>query len=202
MQRLWLFLYSTRNIAGSLLGLIGLVLYFLGLIKSYWLFIVAGLYALGYLGVPRQRSRLEFRVQEEANLEEALDELLGRLRRKRAAPDVIVRIETLRESILAMLPHFDRLESAAYQAHVIRQTVLSYLPEMLERYLDLPPAYARLHVLEGGKTARDLVLEQLDLLDAEMKKILVDMLRDDAAALMAHGRFLREKFGDTRADWL
>ena len=39
---LWLFLYSTRNIAGSLLALVGIGLFLGGIIDHYWLAIVAG----------------------------------------------------------------------------------------------------------------------------------------------------------------
>jgi len=44
-QRILLFLYSTPNIVGSLLGILGLALFFFGVIGRFWLLIVVGLYA-------------------------------------------------------------------------------------------------------------------------------------------------------------
>ena len=42
-RSLLLFLYSTPNIVGCLLGVFGLLSFFAGIIKAYWLFIVLGL---------------------------------------------------------------------------------------------------------------------------------------------------------------
>ena len=43
-----------------------------------------------------------------------------------------------------------------------------------------------------------LLIDQLDLLAATMDKIFDAVVRVDAAALIAHGRFLQEKFGHAR----
>src|SRR5262249_41356431 len=52
-QRLMLYLYSANNIAGCLLAMGGLALFFTGVIDAYWWAIVAGLYGAGSLGWPR-----------------------------------------------------------------------------------------------------------------------------------------------------
>jgi hypothetical protein len=59
--------------------------------------------------------------------------------------------------------------------------------------------YRRLHVVRNGKTAHDLLLDQLHLLDAKMKEIAGNMHASDAQALLANGRFLEEKFGVNRS---
>ena len=46
-RRLQLFLYSNGNIAGSLMAMGGLGLFFGGVIHAYWWAIVAGLYGAG-----------------------------------------------------------------------------------------------------------------------------------------------------------
>ena len=46
-QRLMLYLYSANNIAGCVLAIGGLVLFFGGVIHAYWWAIVAGLYGVG-----------------------------------------------------------------------------------------------------------------------------------------------------------
>jgi hypothetical protein len=78
--------------------------------------------------------------------------------------------------------------------YTIRQTALDYLPVALQDYLALPTAYATLQPVRDGKTARQLLLEQLDLMDTGMRQIADDAHRNDAEKLLAHGRFLEEKF--------
>lgn len=102
----------------------------------------------------------------------------------------------IQESILSILPEIADINSADHNIHVIRQTVLDYLSEALQNYLNLPPAFANLHPVKNGKTARQLLGEQLDLLDKEMQEIVEDIHRDDAQKLIIHGRFLEDKFND------
>jgi hypothetical protein len=44
-----------------------------------------------------------------------------------------------------------------------------------------------------------ILIDQLDLLAATMDKVFDAVCRADAAALVAHGRFLAEKFGHASA---
>jgi uncharacterized membrane protein YgcG len=74
-------------------------------------------------------------------------------------------------------------------------TVTSYLPEALGAYLRLPRSFADRRPIEGGKTALLILIDQLDLLAATMDEIFEAVCRSDADALVAHGRFLAEKFG-------
>jgi hypothetical protein len=53
--------------------------------------------------------------------------------------------------------------------------------------LNLPRAYANAQPIKDGKTARQLLVGQLDILDREYKS--------DSQRLMAHGRFLQDTFG-------
>jgi hypothetical protein len=69
------------------------------------------------------------------------------------------------------------------------------LPETLSNYLLLPPGFTRIARLDGGRNANTLLLEQLTLLDASLRRIAEDALRDDAEALVVHGKFLQERFG-------
>jgi hypothetical protein len=202
-RKLLLYLYSTPNIAGSLLGLAGLGLFFAGLIKSYWVFIVIGLYLVGYSVTPKSKSivlQLNHEFDAET-LRRSLDQLISKIR-KRVSAEVLAKVESIKESIITVLPRLSEYESSAYDIHVIRQTALDYLPEMLETYLKLPTAYARLHTVRDGKTSKDLLLEQLEILDAEMQKVVIDLHKNDTQALITHGRFLKNKFRKGSEDWL
>ena len=81
------------------------------------------------------------------------------------------------------------------------QTATDYLPSILEHYLNLPTAFARYHHLKDGSTPRQHLLEQLEVLETQLHKIMDDVIGGDTDALVAHGRFLENKFGNDD-DWL
>jgi hypothetical protein len=93
-----------------------------------------------------------------------------------------------------ILPSLQNLDESNYNLYTIRQTALEYLPEMLEKYLKLPSAYASPHVIKDNKTAQKLLEDQLALLEQEMKSIAQEFYSNDMAKLVTHGRFLSEKF--------
>ncbi|WP_078119534.1 hypothetical protein [Thiosocius teredinicola] len=201
-RRFLLFVYGTPNIVGSALALAGLILFFFGVIKSYWPFIVAGLYAIGYMGVPRNPN-LHLSMNHALDgraLSEALDGLLKSVK-KHVSDAVLERLSSVSETIKQILPHLEKIESNSQYLHSVKKTVTDYLPSMLETYLQLPPAFARLHRMKSGTTPREMLIEQLDLLQREMDKILQNILENDTDALIAHGKFIKEKFaGDY--DWI
>jgi hypothetical protein len=196
--RLLLFLYSRRNVAGSLLALGGLGLHLAGLVQSYWLAIVVGLYAIGYLAVrdnPRSVLSLGGELTAEA-IGARLADFVGSLKR-RVEPEVLERVRHIEESIEVLLPRLLAQESIGDRSlYTVRQTALEYLPATLQNYVSLPPAFRRLHVVRDGKTPYALLLEQLDLLDTKMKEIVTSVAENDAQALLVNGRFLEEKFGN------
>jgi len=194
-QRALLFLYSTPNIVGSILGILGLVLLFLGVIGKFWFFIVLGLYAIGALATPKSPTYdLRLRNQLTADeIREELENLVKSIRRK-VSKDILAKVESIKDSILEILPNIVDVSSSDYNIYTIRQTALDYLPETLENYVNLPPAFRNLHPVKDGKTAKQLLVEQLDLLDQQMKEIAQDFYRNDTQRLMAHGRFLEKKF--------
>jgi phage shock protein PspC (stress-responsive transcriptional regulator)/regulator of sigma D len=126
------------------------------------------------------------------SLEESLEGLVKRLEGK-VAPDIVERVSSIRASILLVWPQLAAL-NPGQDAYTVRQTALEYLPEALENYLSLPARFAETQLLSNGKTAKASLLEQLDLLDQTMKKMLVDVFQKDTDALLIHGRFLKEKF--------
>ncbi len=74
-------------------------------------------------------------------------------------------------------------------------TATDYLPEAVGGYLRLPRQFADSRPVDRGKSSLMVLIDQLDLLAATMDKVFDAVCRDDAAALVAHGRFLAEKFG-------
>lgn len=195
--RFWLFLYGYPNIAGASLGLIGLALYFLGFIGPGWPYIVAGLYGLGWLLAwqlaPRD-TRLE--IAREAHAEALLDELEALIRRvdKRLPGEARALLKNLRETLAELLPRLADDTVFSQEGHSVEKTVRDYLPATLENYLRLPPAYARMHAAKNGQTAQAMLIDQLTLLDGQMRRMLENALQDDARALAENGAFLEQKF--------
>lgn len=86
---------------------------------------------------------------------------------------------------------------AAYLARAVRE---EYAPGAVRAYLKLPPTLANTQPLEGSKTGRDLLREQLDLLLNAVQDILGTALRSGGQDLLTHQRFLEEKFRKARGD--
>jgi len=195
--RAWLYLYGYPNIVGSVLGLAGLALFFAGIIGPGWPYIVAGLYALGGVlawQVAPAEAHLEIARELHAGaLLAELDQLVGQVA-KRLPKEALALLQALRDTLGELLPRLADSPVFSNEVHSVEKTVRDYLPATLENYLRLPPVFAHMHKLAGGKTADALLQEQLELLLAQMRTMLQDALADDARALAENGAFLRDRF--------
>lgn len=195
-KRLLFFLYGTPNIVGAALGLLGLLLFFTGVIRDYWFFIVMGLYAVGWTLTPKNRP-VDLRLKDQLDLGEIKRELEGLVAtiRPRVPQQILDKVLSIQATLLELLPTVARADAqGGYDTHVVRQTALTYLPETLENYLKLPPAFARFHAVKEGKTAQQLLSEQLELLDGTLKEVAANIYRNDTDRLLINGRFLEETF--------
>jgi hypothetical protein len=164
---------------------------------QWWLPITAGLYAAGYFAAPASDPlKLRTRITEDM-LREALDELIAAVR-KRVPAEALRLLESIRGTLEGILPKLAELKNARRiddpHTFTIGETVTRYLPDALDSYVKLPPAYAAAHHLPDGRTPRQALIAQLGLLDAKLKEIADDLFRGDAEALALNGRFLEEKF--------
>lgn len=124
----------------------------------------------------------------------SVDAVLARTSGKAPAA-VTARVQRVAETVHEMVPRLDRLGAGSQQAHTVVATATSYLPEAVDAYLRLPRDFADRRVVDRGKTSLMILCDQLDLLGATIDKISDAVSRADAVALVAHGRFLEEKFG-------
>lgn len=76
----------------------------------------------------------------------------------------------------------------------IQRIVNLYLTPTIDNYLKLPAFYAERRLLQGNKTAQELLIEQLSLLEDELYKTLDSVLQDNLDQLIIHGQFLQQKF--------
>ena len=93
------------------------------------------------------------------------------------------------------IPRLASLGAGSPQAYSVMATATDYLPEAVGGYLRLPRQFADSRPVDRGKSSLMVLIDQLDLLAATMDKVFDAVCRADADALVAHGRFLAEKFG-------
>lgn len=151
--------------------------------------------------LPEDLRRLAARLQESTpsdDIERTLEQLVQRSH-NRLPEEIAVKVASITSAIRALLPQLAGLgASASQEAYNVRKTATEYLPDALEKYLALPPSFAEHHRLSNGKTAKETLLEQLELLERTMHELLGDLYQQDADALLIHGRFLKEKFAEQR----
>ena len=198
-QRLRLYLYSNRHLAGCALALVGLALLFAGVIERGWPLIVLGLYAVGALAWPRDR--LGARVAEAELPAEALIEHLDRLIgevAKRVPAEALASLRSIQQTLAELLPRLRELRGSgalsAPAAFAVQETLRRYLPDMLGGYLKLPPVFACTQPLKDGRTAAQTLSQQLELLDQSLQRISLEAFAGDAESLLLSERFLKEKF--------
>ena len=193
-QQVLKYLYSTKNIVGSLLALAGLALFFIGIIGPLWPAIVAGLYLIGVLVAPGTPS-IDLRTGFDPNdVRKALDNEV-RICSGRVPADVLAKVQSIQQIILGILPRSGALPPGSPELYIVQGTATDYLPAALESYLNLPRAYATLHPVQDGKTPKQVLIDQLTLLESKMSEVAEDVHRNDTDRLLANGRFLEERFG-------
>jgi phage FluMu protein gp41 len=112
-----------------------------------------------------------------------------------AVPAVVAsRVGRVVRIVRETIPRLGNL-GGSVQAYNVMATATDYLPEAIGGYLRLPRQWADSRPVDRGKTSLMILIDQLDLLGATMDKVFDAVNRADAAALIAHGRFLQEKFG-------
>jgi hypothetical protein len=200
MRRLQLFFYGNGNLAGLALALLGPVLLFAGVIGAGWGWITLGLYVAGLLlGWALQPAGASFEraLQQHWSAEdirERIDELVQKAR-PMLTPEMQKHLDSVRGSVHEVLPSLAEAGPVFNDGlFTVRETVLEYLPATLSHYAALPPLFRVTQPVQDGKTARQLLTEQLALLAGQMQQVVAHVAASDAQALLANGRFLKQKF--------
>ena len=194
-MKIVLFLYSTKNLVGCILALMGLGGFFFGLFQDWWFPITAGLYAVGWLAVPADES-FGIQIHEEATMENwisGLDELIQESKHK-LPHEALNKLHSIQEMVVALAPKLFSGTMAMDYAISMTNAINRDLPETVENYMRLPPVFATLYIVDQGKTCKQLLLEQLDFLNEQLTKIAENVYKADAEALVVNGNFLKEKF--------
>ena len=193
-DRVLKYLYSRKNIVGLVLALIGLALSFTGTVGALWPMIVVGLYLVGALATPTNKA-IDLQTGFDPNdVRKALDAQVHAITGKVPA-EVMAKVLSIRQIIFGILPRSGNFPPGSPELFVVERTATDYLPRSLESYLSLPRAYASLHPVQNGKTPKQVLLDQLTLLESKMNEVADDVHRNDADRLLANGRFLEDRFG-------
>jgi hypothetical protein len=198
-RRLLIYLYSSKNILGCVLALVGLVLFFTGIIGSFvWPFVVAGLYVVGALVAPGSgKYDLTSSSFDPNDVRQALGKLLNTIHGK-VPLEIEAKVQSINDTILGILPHYGEFPAGSPDLFVVGRTATDYLPRALQSYLNLPRVYATTHPVAGGKTSEQVLSDQLDLLGSKLNEVADAVHKKDSDALLANGRFLEEKFGKSQ----
>ena len=156
----------------------------------------------GLLGRIFGRGRQQLPPEVEVSRVPTSEDLLASLTRvesmvaEGAVPaPVASRVRRIDRVVRDTIPRLGSLGPGSPQAYSVMATAADYLPEAVGGYLRLPRQFADSRPVDRGKSSLMLLIDQLDLLASTMDKVFDAVCRDDAAALVAHGRFLAEKFG-------
>jgi hypothetical protein len=108
--------------------------------------------------------------------------------------DVISRYESIHRRMLGMVPRMGQMEGTSQDLYILRRTAEDYLPTAILPYLRLARAGADERPLPDGRTPHQVVLAQLELIDAKLAEIDDALNSNDLDRLLVHGRFLETRF--------
>jgi hypothetical protein len=190
------YLYSGKNIVGSALALLGLLLFFAHVITVFfWPFVVVAMYGIGALLAPGPpKVALAGTSFDPDSIRRSLQRTLA-VANGKLPPAEQSKVQGIADTILGILPHYAAFPPGSPDLFVVGRTATDYLPSALQAYLNLPRAYATLHKMPNGKTADDVLGDQLTLLEAKMAEVADAVHKKDSDALLANGKFLEDKFG-------
>ena len=149
----------------------------------------------GRPAVPRAEAPAVAPVPTAADLLAALDRVEALVADGAVPAPVASRVTRVVAVVRDAVPRLDRLGAGSENAYVVMATATDYLPEAVGGYLRLPREWANARPIDNGRTSLMVLIDQLDLLARTMDQVLDAVNRSDAAALIAHGRFLADKFG-------
>jgi hypothetical protein len=189
MRTIATYLTGRRNLAGSALALLAAALVLIDPVGPQGIVLVIGFYLAGVVAVRTNPKVHRFGfdpVQVQRSLSAEIAAVAGRV-----PPDIWIRIQRIELSIRAeILPRLDCLPLGAPELYLVERTARDFLPTAVETYLQLPGGYAS----PGGATAHRVLIDELDLLEAQMRRVAEVVQRTDMDRLLAHRRFLEDRF--------
>ena len=186
-----------RNIAGLIGAAGGLGLTFGHVIDAGWWAITAGLYGLGFVGTQLIAPPRPGPASAPEPMRVLIDRLSAQMGKLRA--DLPAGAAAHGDAIIASAREVaDRLDARAGTAiddAPLRQAIGSYVPTSLSSWAAVPRTL-RATPTRSGATPNDQLVEQLALIDGQMRDLIRNVAQGDLDAVEAQGRFLRQRFED------
>ncbi|WP_410658790.1 hypothetical protein [Amycolatopsis sp. lyj-112] len=191
------YLGSTKNLAGCVGGLIGLVLYVTGVVGGLWPVVVAGLYAVFALLAPPERVRLVpvDTVAEAGRLRTDLASLVDKVtaQAQRMPESSVDRVRRIAEVLDDLLARPERLSAEPDVRHAVVRLARTDLPLSVQTYLNLPWWFAAKRRATGEPGAADELVAQLDLLEIDAHRVAERFYAGDVNQQADHTRYLRDR---------
>jgi hypothetical protein len=189
MRTIATYLTGRRNLAGSALALLAAALLVIDPVGPQGILLVIGFYLAGVVAVRGRPTvhRLGFDpMQVQRSLSAEIAAVAGRV-----PPDIWIRVQRIELTIRAeILPRLDCLPLGAPELYLVERTARDFLPTAVETYLRLPGGYASAR----GATAYQVLVDDLDLLEAQMRRVAETVHRADMDRLLTQHRFLEDRF--------
>jgi hypothetical protein len=192
-NRIAAYLRSRRNLVGCALGLVAAALTIFDPVGPAGLLLVPAFYLVGAAAMPPDR-RISPYGFEPRQLEKALRDEITAVS-GRVPPEVIARIQRIELLMRTeILPRIDRLPLGSKDLYVVEQTARDYLPTAVQNYLELPRGYVSAQPNNRPPSALAVLLDELDLLETQMRRVAGLIQRIDMDRMLAHHRFLSDRF--------
>ena len=124
---------------------------------------------------------------------ERFDSYLFRARRALPTP-AQQQIDSISAALPALKQTLERLDPVDANAQDARRLMSVHLPGLIDRYMNVPPAYRGQQDGEG-KTVDERLVEGLTAGRAALDEVSEQLARRDIAALETQGRFIRSRYG-------
>ena len=189
MRTVATYLTSRRNLAGSGLALLAAALVMIDPVGPQGILLVMGFYLAGVVAV-RGTPKFPPLGFDPMHVQRCLSGEIAAVA-GRVPPDIWIRIQRIELTIRAeILPRLDCLPLGAPELYLVERTASDFLPTAVETYLQLPGGYAS----SAGATAHQVLVDELDLLETQMRRVAEAVHRADMDRLLAHHRFLEDRF--------
>ena len=118
---------------------------------------------------------------------------LGQQRRALPAPAQTL-ADSIGETIANLAPNLETLDVAGPQAVELRRLVGEELPELVDRYRQVPAAMRRAD--RNGRIAENELIEGMAVIDSHIRALAHDLAAADMDRLASHTRYLESRYGD------
>jgi hypothetical protein len=123
------------------------------------------------------------------------------LYRQRAAlpPPARAEIDALSKILPSLKQTLERVDDLNPDAQDARRLMSVHLPGLIDRYVNVPPAY-RSHMVGEEVTVDERLVEGLHAGREALAEVSEKLARSDMAAFETQGRFIKSRYGEERID--